>query len=628
MKFSLRKPRGVEDLPTREQIFETKPITEKDIIAPSSIQVKQDHIQLGNRIVKSFFIFSYPRYLNTAWLSSAINLDIAMDISLFLHPIDTGYILKKLRRRVTEVQSEIMEEESKGLVRNPELETAFQDMEGLRDRLQTAQERMFRFALYITVYVKTIDELREVQTTLRSIFESRLMYVKPALYQQREGFNSCLPYGTDLLQVHNSMNTEPLSSVFPFVSFDLSSNEGIMYGVNRHNNSLIIFDRFSLENANSTIFATSGSGKSYAVKLEILRYLMWGVDVIVLDPENEYKTLAEKAGGSFFDISLGSENHINPFDLPEPREDERPEDILRSNVINLVGLMRLALGGLTPEEDAIMDRAIAETYAAKDITPTTPPAAWKNNIPLMQDLQAVLEGMEGTDSLVKRLRKFTKGTYASFFNQHSNISLKRNIVSFGIREMEDSLRPMAIYIIMRHIWNTVRSELKKRMFVLDEAWWIMQSEDGASFLFGIVKRARKYWLGVTTITQDVDDFMRSPYGKAIITNSSLQLLMKQSTASIDVVQKAFNLTSEERSLLLETEVGEGIFFAGQKHVAIKVVASPAEHEMITTAPEEIARRQAKEKAEPGFGVARAESEDAQAEETTGQQDPYKQANNA
>ena len=614
MKFTLpfTKSARREDIPTREQIFDTKPIVEKDIIAPSSIKVNQGDIRLGNRLVKSFFIFSYPRYLSTAWLSSTINLDISMDISLFIHPIDTGYILKKLRRRVTEVQSEIMDEEAKGLVRNPELETAFQDMEALRDRLQTAQERMFRFALYITVYAETVGELREIQTTLRSIFESRLMYIKPALYQQKEGFHSCLPYGTDLLQVHNSMNTEPLSAVFPFVSFDLSSNEGIMYGINRHNNSLILFDRFSLENANSTIFATSGSGKSYAVKLEILRYLMWGVDVIVLDPENEYKTLAEKAGGSFFNISLGSQNHINPFDLPQPREDESPEDILRSNIINLVGLMRLALGGLTPEEDAIMDQALTETYAAKDITPTTHPATWQQRIPLMQDLEAVLQTMEGAESLVTRIRKFTTGTYANFFNQPSNISLNKNIVSLGIRDMEDSLRPLAIYIIMRYIWNTVRSKLKKRIFVIDEAWWIMQSEDGASFLFGIVKRARKYWLGVTTITQDVDDFMRSEYGKPIITNSSLHLLMKQSPASIETVQKAFALTSQEKSLLLETEIGEGIFFAGQKHVAIKVVASPAEHEMITTAPEEIARRQAKERMEDGpeFGVKRSD-QDAQ-----------------
>ncbi|HZX49818.1 MAG TPA: DUF87 domain-containing protein, partial [Candidatus Paceibacterota bacterium] len=578
-----------------------------------------DNIKLGNWTAKSFFIFSYPRYLSTAWLSSAINLDMPMDISLFLHPIDTGYILRRLRRRVTEVQSEIMEEESKGLVRNPELETAFQDMEGLRDRLQTAQERMFRFGLYITVYAQSVEELREIQTTLRSIFESRLVYIKPALYQQKEGFQSCLPYGTDLLQVHNSMNTEPLSSMFPFVSFDLSSNEGIMYGINRHNNSLILFDRFSLENANSTIFATSGSGKSYAVKLEILRYLMWGIDVIVLDPENEYKTLAEAAGGSFFSISLSSDHHINPFDLPQPREDERAEDVLRSNVINLVGLMRIALGGLTPEEDAIMDRAITETYAAKDITPNSNPLTWKERVPLMSDLESVLETMEGTDSLVRRIRKYTKGTYANFFNQPSNISLGTNIVSFGLREMEDSLRPLAIYIIMRHIWNTVRSELKKRIFVLDEAWWIMQSEDGASFLFGMVKRARKYWLGVTTITQDVEDFLRSSYGKPIITNSSLQLLMKQSPASIDVVQQAFNLTSEEKNLLLETDIGEGIFFAGQKHVAIKVVASASEHELITTAPEELARRQAREEkpgAEtPKFGQERIEPND-----------PYKQDN--
>ena len=595
MKFPFFKKKKGE-IPEAEKLFEAEPITAKDIIAPSSVKVTQDTIKLGNRFVKSFFIFSYPRYLNTAWLSSAINLDVAMDISMFIHPIDTGYILKKLRRRVTEVQSEIMDEEAKGLVRNPELETAFQDIETLRDRLQTAQERMFRFGLYITVYAENGEQLQEIRTTLRQIFESRLMYIKPALYQQKEGFHSCLPYGTDLLQIHSAMNTEPLSAVFPFISFDLSSNEGIMYGVNMHNNSLVIFDRFSLENANEVIFAKSGSGKSYFVKLEILRYLMWGVDVIVLDPENEYKTLAETAGGSFFDISLGSEHHINPFDLPMPREDERPEDVLRSNVINLVGLMRLALGGLTPEEDAILDRAITETYAAKDITPNTHPASWKEKIPLMQDLQAVLQTMEGTDSLLRRLTKFTEGTFANFFNKPSNISLDTKIVSFGIREMEESLRPMAIYIIMRFIWNKVRSELKKRIFVLDEAWWIMQTEDGASFLFGMAKRARKYWLGVTTITQDVEDFMKSEYGKPIITNSSIQLLMKQSPAEIDVVQKAFNLTKGETRLLLETEVGEGIFFAGQKHIAIKVVASPSEHEIITTAPEEIAKQKAREQA--------------------------------
>jgi len=589
MAFSipfLKKKRG--DI--QERIFEAEITTAADIIAPASVQVNSEFIDMSGRMAKSFFVFSYPRYLSAAWLSAAINLDVPMDISMFVHPVDTSYILKQLRRRVTEVQSELMENEQRGLVRSPELETGFQDLEGLRDRLQTAQEKMFRFGLYITIYGETEQELRQIETTLRSIFESRLIYIKPALYQQKEGFNSCLPYGRDLLQIHTSLNTEPLSSTFPFVSFDLSSNEGILYGINRHNNSLILFDRFSLENANEVIFAKSGSGKSYAVKLEILRSLMTGVDVVVLDPENEYKPLAEAVGGSFFDISLGSENHINPFDLATPREDEKPEDILRSNIINLVGLMRLMLGGLTPEEDAIMDRALTETYAAKDITVESDPALWQSNIPLMEDLERVLEGMEGAESLVRRITKFTKGTYANFFNHPTNISLDKSLISFGIRDMEEGLRPMAMYIIMRYIWNIVRSELKRRLFVLDEAWWIMQSEDGASFLYGIAKRARKYYLGVTAITQDVGDFMRSKYGKPIITNSSIQILMKQSPATIDVVQKAFNLTDEEKILLLETEVGEGIFFAGQKHVAIKVVASPKEHEIITTSPEELLKR--------------------------------------
>jgi len=569
------------------KIFEAPTTEAKDIIAPSSIEINYDYLKLGNRFTKSFFIFSYPRYLSTAWLSPVINLSTQMDISFHIHPIETGQILKQLRKRVTEIQAEIAEREEKGLIRDPALETAYQDLEALRDRLQTAQERMFKFGLYLTVYGKSLEEIKEVETTLRSILESRLIYIKPALYQQREGFNSSSPYGLDQLMVHTSMNTGPLSSTFPFVSFDLSSNEGILYGINRHNNSLILFDRFSLENANSVVFAKAGSGKSYAVKLEILRSLMLGVDIIVLDPENEYQTLSEAVDGSFFNMSLSSPNHINPFDLPTPREDEKPADVLRSNIINLVGLLRIMLGGLTPEEDAIIDRALTETYAAKDITPETDPKSWKEKVPLMSDFEQVLSSIEGAESLVRRVRKFTKGTFAQFFNRPTNISMEKPFVVFGIRDMEDELRPMAMFIIMRYIWNKVRSELKKRILVVDEAWWIMQTEDGASFLYGICKRARKYWLGVTTITQDVSDFMKSEYGKPIITNSSLQLLMKQSPATIDLVKKTFNLTEEEKYLLLEAEVGEGIFFAGQKHVAIKVVASYTEDQFITTAPEEV-----------------------------------------
>lgn len=574
-----------EKTPELERIFETEAIGAVDIIAPASVMVKPAYAQLGERLFKSFFIFSYPRYLTTAWFSPVINLDIPMDISFFIHPIDAGLILKQLRKKVTEIQAEIMEREDKGLIRDPALETAYRDIEELRDRLQTAQERMFRLGLYLTVYADTEKELMDIETTLRSILEAKLIYIKPALYQQKEGFISSSPYCLDQLSVHSSMNTGPLSSVFPFVSFDLSSNEGILYGINQHNNSLVLFDRFSLENANMCIFAQSGAGKSYAVKLEVLRSLMLGTNIIIVDPENEYEMLSEAVGGSYFKMSLGSTSHINPFDLSQPREDEKPEDVLRANIINLVGLMRLMLGGLTPEEDAIMDRALTETYAAKDITPQSDFS--KITPPLMSDLEAVLETMEGAESLLRRVRKYTKGTYANFFNKPSNVKMDNKLVIFGIRDMEEGLRPMAMYIIMRYIWNQIRSELKKRIFVVDEAWWLMKTEDGASFLYGITKRARKYWLGVSTITQDVGDFLNSDYGKPIITNSALQLLMKQSSATIKILQKTFNLTDWEKETLLGSAVGEGIFFAGPKHVAIRVVASPSEDKFITTAPEEI-----------------------------------------
>lgn len=558
-----------------------------DFIAPPVIKIGSDHFRIGEKLAKSYFIFSYPRYLSTGWLSPIINLDIPMDISIFFHPIDTGFVLKKLRKKVTEVQSEIMEKEEKGLIRDPILETAYKDIESLRDRLQTAQERMFRIGLYLTFYADTKKELEKTESTLRSILESKLVYIKAALYQQEKGMASTYPVGVDRLQVHTSINTSPLSTIFPFVSFDLSSNEGILYGINQHNSSLVLFDRFSLENANAVCFGKSGSGKSYAIKLEILRSLMLGADAIVIDPENEYKFLSNAVDGKFYNISLASDNHINPFDLPEPNEDEEPKDVLRSNIINLVGLIRIMLGGLTPEEDAVIDQAINETYAARDITSDTDPSFWKERVPLLSDLESVLETMEGAESLVKRLRKFTKGVYSGFFNYPTNVTMDNKLVVFGIKNLETELRPLAMFIVMRYIWNTVKQELKKRLLIIDEAWWLMQSEDSSSFLFGIVKRGRKYWLGVTTVTQDVNDFMKSEYGQPIISNSSLQLLMKQSPATINIVKETFNLTDQEKYLLLETPVGEGIFFAGEKHVSIRIVASYTEDQIITTSPEEV-----------------------------------------
>lgn len=557
----------------------------EDLIAPPGLKINSDYLQLGDKYARVTFVFSYPRYLNTGWLAPIIMFDQELNVSMFVYPADTADILRRLRKKVAQVQSQISQREEKGLVRNPVLETALKDMEALRDSLQQGTERFFRFGLYITIFADSVKQLDEIESEIRSILEAKLVYLKPASFQQEQGLSSSLPLCEDKLQINTPMNTAPLSLTFPFTSANLSDDKGVLYGINRHNNSLILFDRFSLENANSVIFAKSGAGKSYAVKLEVLRSLMLGTEVIIIDPENEYQYLTETVGGSFIKISLSSLHHINPFDLPLPGKDEKPADILRANIINLVGLLRIMLGGLTPEEDAILDRALAETYASRDITPEADFS--KATPPLMEDLQTVLENMEGGKSLAIRLEKYTKGTFAQFFNQHTNVAIKNKVVTFSIRDMEEELRPIAMYVLLRYIWNMIKSAMKKRVLVVDEAWWLMRHEDGASFLFGVAKRCRKYYLGLTTITQDITDFMGSPYGKPIVTNSSLQLLLKQSPAAIDVIQQTFNLTEQERYLLLECNIGEGIFFAGLKHVAIKVIASYTEDQIITSDPRQL-----------------------------------------
>jgi type IV secretory pathway VirB4 component len=574
---------------------EEKLFTLQDFLAPTAVEIKPESLQLGEKLSRSFFITSYPRYISVGWLSPIINLNQSFDLSLYIVPLETPAILKEISKKITQITAEIEEKAESGKIIEPSLKFQYEELDALRERLTASLEKMFKFGIYLTVYSDSMEEIRETESILRTILEGKLIFIRPTLYQQKEGLLTNAPLFTDKIMQLFPMNTGPVSSSFPFISFDLSSNEGILYGVNLHNSSLILFDRFSLLNANMVVFATSGAGKSYMVKTEILRQLMTGVEAIVIDPENEYKALTEAVGGSFIDVSLNSPHHLNPLDLPLPREDEKPEEVLRSNVINLVGLMRVMLGGMTPEEDAIMDRAITETYALRDITPETDPSMWKERIPLLSDLEAVLEGIEGAESLVRRLRRYTRGTFARFFNQPTNVSLEKPLVVFGLRDMEEELRTVAMFLVLRHIWNVIRSELKKRIAVIDEAWWMMKYEDAASFLFGLVKRARKYWLGVTTITQDVEDFMKSEYGKPIITNSSIQVLLKQSPATIDIVQKTFNLTEEEKNLLLECQVGEGIFFAGQKHVLMKVVASPMEHQIITTSPEEILKIRAAKK---------------------------------
>jgi type IV secretory pathway VirB4 component len=568
-----------------EEIYQAGVLELKDVISPSALKISPKDLNLGEKVGRTLFVISYPRFLDESWFAPIINLDKIFNISIFIHPVETAKILRHFQKKVAEVQSQISRREDKGLVRDPALDTAYQDLEQLRDQLMQAQEHLFDVGVYITLFADSENELDKLESEIKSILESKLVYVKPALFQQEQGFKSVIPIADDQLAVHSKLNSSPLSSLFPFVSFDLTSDKGILYGINCHNSSLVLFDRFFLENYNSVTFATAGAGKSYATKLEILRTLMFDTDVIVIDPEKEYEYMAEATGGKYFNISLNSEHHINPFDLPIPREDESAADVLRSNIINLVGLFRIMLGGLTQEEDAIIDRAISETYALKDITPeadfrTVEP-------PLLSDFELVLAGMEGGDSLVQRLSKYTKGTWAGFINRPSNVDINKKFVVFSLRDMEDELKPVAMYIVTHYIWNAIRKNLKRRLLVIDEAWWMMKSEDTASFLFGLAKRGRKYFLGLATITQDVDDFLNSPYGLPIVTNSSIQILLKQSPTVIDHIQKTFNLTDEEKYLLLESDVGEGIFFVGLKHVAIKIHGSYTEDQIITTNPAQV-----------------------------------------
>lgn len=569
-----------------EETYRKGTVAIRDLIAPAAMKIEPTYVRLGETYIRSMYVITYPRYISVGWNSPILNMSSTLDVSMFFYPVDSAVILKQLKKKVGALQAEMAADREKGAPRDPVKETALQDIEQLRNDLTQGTEQFFSFAFYVTIYAESKDELDSISEDLETIFGSKLIYSKSVLYQAEQGFTSTLPLGLDELLVHFNMNSSPIASSFPFVSSELTSDEGILYGVNRHNNSLILFDRFSLANANMTVFATSGAGKSYAVKLEILRTLMMGGEIIVIDPEREYQNLCQAVGGTYVNLSLSSESNVNPFDLPEPTgEETSTEDIIRSAVITLKGLLKIMFGGLTTEEDALLDQALLETYAKKDITPGTDLSTAEP--PLMQDLKEVLEGMEGAEDLVTKLQKYTDGTFSGLFNSPTNVNMDNRLVVFSVRDLEDELRPMAIYNLVNYIWNRVRSELKKRLLIIDEGWWMMMHEESAKFIFSLVKRARKYYLGVTMISQDVNDFLNSQYGKAIVTNSSLNLLMKQDPSAIDNVQETFMLTEGEKYLLLESDVGEGIFFAGRKHAAIKIVASYTEDQLVTTNPEQL-----------------------------------------
>ncbi|MFH1866857.1 MAG: DUF87 domain-containing protein [Patescibacteria group bacterium] len=574
-----------KELLEAEKMLREGTVKVRDLISPSSLRILSNRVELNGTFLRTLFVMSYPRYISIGWFNSIINMNATLDIAMYFYQVQPAIILKQLRNKVGVLEAQIVADQEKGAPRDPIRETALKDIEKLRDDLTQGTEKFFQFGLYVTLYAKTEKELDKLTGQVESVFGSKLIYSRRALWQTEQGFNSTLPLANDELQIYFNMNTSPVASSFPFMSSELTSDNGILYGINRHNNSLILFDRFSLQNANAVVFATSGAGKSYAVKLEVLRSMMSGTDVIIIDPEMEYKHLSDAVGGAYISISLNSQSHVNPFDLPRPVGEVNTGDIIRSAVITLKGLLRLMLGKLTHEEDSILDRALIETYAKKDITATSDLS--KAEPPVMSDLEEVLGGMTGAENIVIRLKKYTQGTFAGLLNNPTNIDVKNQLVVFSVRDLEDELRPMAIYTIVNYIWNVVRSEMKKRILVIDEGWWLMQNEDSAKFIFALVKRCRKYYLGVTTITQDVNDFLTSPYGQAIVTNSSLQLLLKQSPAGIDRVVKTFLLTEGEKYLLLEGGVGEGIFFAGSKHAAIKVVASYSEDQLITSDPRQL-----------------------------------------
>ena len=573
-----------------QKAFEQGTNTLRDLISPSAIEIHSDYFRLGTKYGRTIYVYGYPRSLYTGWISPIINIDEVIDVSMYIYPVESAVVMKNLRTKVTQLEASMNLNVEKGKVRDPELEAAINDAEELRDQLQVGAERFFRFGLYVTIWADSLDELKFVQQKIETIFGQQMIFSKVANSQQEQGLNSIMPQCTDQLQIRRNMNTGAISTSFPFTSADLTQDKGILYGINMHNNGLVIFDRFSLENANMVVFAKSGAGKSFTVKLEALRSMMVGAEIIIIDPENEYQKLCDAVGGSYVRLSLNSDVRINPFDLPKVIDSEDANDALRANLVTLHGLFRLMLGGaasgqaaLSPNEEADLDQALIDTYARAGIT--SDPLTHQSTPPTILNLYDTLLHMEGSGpQLAQRLRKYTTGTFAGIFSQQSNVDINNQMVVFNIRDLEDELRPVAMYIVLSHIWNIVRANQKKRLLIVDEAWQLMQFEDSANFLFSLAKRARKYYLGLTTITQDVEDFMGMKMGRAIVANSSMQLLLKQSASAVDVLADVFKLTEEEKRRLANFPVGQGLFFAGQNHVHIQVIASETEESLITTNP--------------------------------------------
>lgn len=582
------QPMQTKKLPGIEKL--EKGITSlADIIAPSSVEVDFNFIRVGDYFYKTFFVVGYPRFVSANWLSPLIDFDHSMNISMFCYSASSNDVLSDLRRKIAEMEATISSQAQEGKMMDPKVQAALEDALSLQEQLAKGVERFFQFSLYITLYSETLADLEETSKKLNSALSGILLITKTTTLQMEDGFKSTIPTGVDKLYITRNMDTTSLASTFPFTSATLTQDKGIMYGINEQNGSLIVFDRFSLENANEVVLGKSGAGKSYLIKLEALRQFMFGTEVIIIDPEGEYETLAKTLGGEHVSFTASDPVKINPFDLSGLYEEGENE--LGLKILSLHGLLRIVMGELSAQEDALLDRALVETYKQKGIT--TDPATQKSQPPLMEDLYKTLLGTEDATArgLALRLEKFIKGSLNGIFNQQSNFDLTNPFTVFSIKAMEEELRPIAMHIILDFVWTRVRKSLKKRLLILDEAWYIMKYEDSASFVYGIAKRARKYYLALTTATQDVQDFLSTDYGKAILSNSSIQMLLKQSPTEVDQISKIFYLSQGEKELLLSADVGEGLFFAGQNHVVMKVIAAPFEHTIITSNPQELMKKE-------------------------------------
>jgi len=543
-----------------------------DVLSYAGLEENADYLNIDGVFMRTLYINGYPFVANSGWLDSLINFNHDTDISYHIMEVSALHALPKLHRKITELESTKRSMIRAGKIVGSEVTDPLDSAIELRDKIQRGQEKLFQMSIYICVRADSLEELNKTTKLLEATMSARLFYSKTARYQQLEALQSILPRGEDQLDQKRNLDSSSASLTFPFMSSELVQESGILYGVNKSNNSLVILDRFSLHNANSIVFAQSGSGKSYTTKVEILRQLMQGTKTIVIDPEREYKMLTKSVGGTYIKLSAGSKDKINPFDLATTFH--KTSD-LSEHAQDLTEVVSLMAEGLSPREKAAVDKAILKTYKQAGDT-----------MPLLEDMYAELQKL-GQMKLCERLEKYISGSLAHVFNAQTNIKLDNRLVIFDIKDLPESLRQIMMLIISNFVKNQVMAKPEKRLLIIDEGWLLLEHEESARFVAGLVRRARKYYLGVSIISQQANDFLKSDYGRAIASQSALRILMRQDTTTIKNVVSEFNLSEYEQQYLLTCERGDALLIADQNHVAVKVVASEKEHPLITTNPQEL-----------------------------------------